>query len=268
MKKTLSIITVVKNDCDGLAKTIDSISQQLNDKTEYIVIDGKSNDETQNVIKKYDSLISFYISEEDKGIYHAMNKGLKFSTGKWIYFLNAGDLMSNGLVDKLIEQAQLLSEESILYGDIELNYSDINITRRVAGSHDNLDTTMSISHQAVLISRKVYETLNGYCTRFKLASDYDLLLRAKHHGYEFIYYPFIFAQFQLGGISDRRFFESRIEKLSILHRNQSSNILEGTVLVIREILENSIYHIVMQLLGENRAKAMRRSRLKRYTKEV
>ena len=95
-QKLLTIITVVKNDVFNIEKTIKSIISQKSKNVEFVVIDGKSNDGTIKVINKYKNKIDKIVIEKDNGIYHAMNKGIKFSKGKYIGFCNSGDLINKG----------------------------------------------------------------------------------------------------------------------------------------------------------------------------
>ena len=91
----LSIITVNYNNCQGLERTINSIAKQSYRDIEYIVIDGGSIDDSVEIIKKNESVISLWVSEKDNGIYNAMNKGIKYATGEWIIMMNAGDIFNN-----------------------------------------------------------------------------------------------------------------------------------------------------------------------------
>ena len=91
MKNSISIVTVVYNDYLGLSKTLESISNQSCNDYDLLIIDGGSSDKTLNVIKKYEAIISYQVSEKDNGIYDAMNKGLDQCNGEWVIFLNAGD---------------------------------------------------------------------------------------------------------------------------------------------------------------------------------
>ena len=97
-KMKVSIITINYNDCIGLENTIQSVVSQTCNDYEYIVIDGGSTDGSVDVIKKYASKISYWISERDKGIYHAMNKGIDKATGDYCLFLNSGDTLFNNEV--------------------------------------------------------------------------------------------------------------------------------------------------------------------------
>lgn len=91
-KYKLSIITITYNDLHNLIKTVNSVIQQVTPDVEYLIIDGKSNDGTYEYLNDISKKMQIkYISEKDNGIYDAMNKGIKISTGKWVYFLNAGD---------------------------------------------------------------------------------------------------------------------------------------------------------------------------------
>ena len=94
-KKLLSIITVVKNDVTNIELTIKSILSQRNPNVEYIIIDGKSSDGTDKIIGKYKKKINKIVISKDKGIYDAMNKGIKISSGKYVGFCNSGDIRKN-----------------------------------------------------------------------------------------------------------------------------------------------------------------------------
>ena len=117
MKQNISIITVSFNDCENLERTIQSVLNQSY-KTEYIVVDGKSSDETITMLEKYKSSIDQIIIEKDKGLYDAMNKGVRIASKEWL-LLNSGDEFHN---DKIIENTLInnmnnFNEYEVIYGD-------------------------------------------------------------------------------------------------------------------------------------------------------
>lgn len=113
----ISIITVCYNAITCIEKTILSVINQTYDNIEYIIIDGGSTDGTIDIIKKYENYISYWISEPDKGIYDAMNKGIKLSTGNWINLMNAGDVFTEENVLKKIFTNDIPVNTKIIYSD-------------------------------------------------------------------------------------------------------------------------------------------------------
>ena len=112
----VSIVTVVFNSVSVIEETILSVIYQKNASLEYIVIDGNSTDGTQNIISKYIHHINVFISEPDKGIFDAMNKSLKYVTGEYVIFLNAGDKFVNNHVLSDVFQNYNFDDE-LIYGD-------------------------------------------------------------------------------------------------------------------------------------------------------
>ena len=120
----ITIITVVRNDVGHLESTMQSVLQQTLSEIEYLVIDGDSSDGTVELIKKYSDKLTRWISEPDKGVYDAMNKGIALSTGDFVYFLNSGDtlLSSTTLADMHLEQVE--DKNTIVYGNVLAKYWD------------------------------------------------------------------------------------------------------------------------------------------------
>ena len=112
----ISIVTINYNNPSGLKKTIESVVNQTWKNFEYIIIDGGSTNGDVDIIKSFDNQIDYWVSEPDKGIYNAMNKGIKKATGDFIIFINSGDNFTNSSVLEEV-QSKLTSDFDIYYGD-------------------------------------------------------------------------------------------------------------------------------------------------------
>jgi glycosyltransferase involved in cell wall biosynthesis len=120
----LSVITINYNNCDGLRKTIESVVSQTFTDFEYIIIDGGSTDGSVDVIKEYAGRIDYWVSERDRGCYHAMNKGVKVAQGEYVIFMNSGDsFYTNDVIDAFVKENPT---EDVLCGDMFLSLGCVN----------------------------------------------------------------------------------------------------------------------------------------------
>jgi glycosyltransferase involved in cell wall biosynthesis len=169
-KYKISIVTVVYNGVESIEDTILSVINQTYDNIEYIIIDGGSTDKTQEVIKKYDDKISYWISETDKGIYDAMNKGIKASKGDWILFLNAGDVFFNQDILSSIQRE--LYNCDVLYGKTTIKQKNGDMSIREFYPLRLDWKVIPYCHQSVLIKKDLLmETL--FDTNYKIGADYN-----------------------------------------------------------------------------------------------
>ena len=210
MSCKISVITVVYNAEATLEKTILSVINQDFDNFEYIIIDGGSTDCTVDIINKYQDKVSYWISEPDKGIYDAMNKGSSLSNGKWILFLNSGDLL---LENVLKQVTKVLNDNfSIIYGNIKiLHKGDFKI--RYPKDISSLHYTMPFCHQAVIVKKSllVKSTFNLH---YRLASDFEFFL--KNIKENFLYVPLTLVEYDLFGLSNRMAFDMMKEYFTII----------------------------------------------------
>ncbi len=175
----LSIITINYNNNSGLEKTIESIVNQTYKDFEYIIIDGNSSDDSVESIKKSASKINYWISEPDKGVYNAMNKGIKVAKGNYVIFMNSGDVFFD---KKTLEIAAnyFASEKDIYYGNA-LYYNDKGY-ERLENNPENLSfwhlKTFGINHQATFFKRILFEKIGFYNEQLKICSDWEFLLKA------------------------------------------------------------------------------------------
>lgn len=168
-----SIITVVKNDATNLVNTVESVISQSFCDYEYIVIDGGSTDATLEVIKNYDDAIDLWISEPDRGISDAFNKGIVLSNGEYIQLLNAGDMFIDSDVLKLVSRN---CDMPVITGYAKHEASKVPDTP--LQTSDPLRKKSMISHQASFVRRDVYEFVGLYNINFRIRMDYEFWLRA------------------------------------------------------------------------------------------
>lgn len=172
-RPTFSIITVVKNDAINLVKTVESVIIQSFCDYEYIVIDGGSTDGTLDVCKKYNDAIDVWISEPDRGISDAFNKGIALSKGDYIQLVNAGDTFIDADVLQLVSR---YCDMPVITGYAKHEASKVPDTP--LQTSDPLRNRSMISHQASFVRRDVYERVGLYNLNFRIRMDYEFWLRA------------------------------------------------------------------------------------------
>ena len=201
MKVGFSIITVTYNASRQLEKTILSVLNQLYKHIEYIIVDGGSGDSTLDIIRQYDSSISYWMSEPDKGIYDAMNKGLKVATGDYVWFLNAGDtLQHTQIVSELAAIAEQNGLPDILYGETDLmdGTGDVFAPRRLKTptvlTMKSFRMGMLVCHQAFIAKR---ELAPEYDLKYRFSSDFDWCIQCMNKadtivntGMRLVYYQY------------------------------------------------------------------------------
>jgi glycosyltransferase involved in cell wall biosynthesis len=173
VKRRFSIITIVKNEAIPLERTIESVISQNFDDYEYIIIDGGSSDATLEVIKKFNDVIDFWISEPDSGISDAFNKGIAFARGEYIQLLNAGDTYIDNDVLRLVDRS---CDVPIVTGYAKLEAA--KVPDDPLQNSDPLRIKAMISHQGSFVRRDVYERVGLYNLNFKIRMDYEFWLRA------------------------------------------------------------------------------------------
>lgn len=199
----VSIIIATYNAEEYLNKAIDSVLNQTYKNLELIIIDGVSKDNTLNILKSYEDKLK-YISEKDNGISDAFNKGIKMSTGNFIYFLGADDfLLKENVIEKMMEE--ITTNDMIICGKIKR----VDITGDkclwIAPKSLNFDKRsllfrMSLPHQSVFMNRKFFDKYGYFDGSNKYSMDYDLLLRAYKEFPKVIMKDILVAAWREGGI--------------------------------------------------------------------
>jgi len=201
-----SIITVSYNAASTIGDTLKSIADQSYNSIEHIIIDGASSDNTAEIIANFPH-VAFYVSEKDKGIYHAMNKGIELATGDVIGILNADDLYSHH--DVLHNVAELFKDSSVDAVYADLNFVDSADTRKVkrkwrSGSYKVNDFYWGWMppHPTFFVRRSVYLNLGMFNTVLNSSADYELMLRLLlKHEIKAAYLQDVIVNMRLGGKS-------------------------------------------------------------------
>jgi glycosyltransferase involved in cell wall biosynthesis len=216
----LSIITIVYNNVADIERTLQSVINQTYQNIEYIIIDGASTDGTLDVINNYRDSITKLVSEPDKGIYDAMNKGLLQATGDYVLFMNSGDeIYATNTVMQLFATEP---DADIYYGETEMiNAAGESLGRRRHQApkqlkHNSFKLGMSVSHQAIYIRRSLIQPYN---LKYQLSSDIDWILKAVKRAKKIVNVNQYVAKYLVGGMSKKRHRQSLKERFAIMRQH-------------------------------------------------
>ena len=206
---TISIITASYNNIETIESTIQSVLTQTYPHIEYIVIDGGSTDGTVDIIKKYDTALTKWISEPDRGIYDALNKGIAMATGDIIGFLHADDVLHDYFVIASVMRLFCEKRCKAVYGDlVYVARNDMNNIIRFWKScpfHPQLlQQGWMPPHPTLFVQKEIYDQLGTFNTDMRIAADYDMILRFfKHPGFHSEYLPHVLVRMRIGGVSNK-----------------------------------------------------------------
>lgn len=200
----ISVITVVYNGAKYLDETILSVLNQSYPNIEYIIIDGGSTDGTLDIIKKYENYIDYWISEKDKGIYDAMNKGILISQGSIIGLLNSGDLYTYDSVKKVVINSKHISDEIITGNMVKFteNYDAKFISYRNQNHLKKSLYTMPLNHPSTFVGINTYKKIGLFDSSYKICGDNELIIRAQMFKIDIVFLDDILSKMQLGGVSE------------------------------------------------------------------
>jgi glycosyltransferase involved in cell wall biosynthesis len=168
----ITVITVTFNAGEKLERTIQSVINQTLKDVEFIVIDGGSTDKTTDIIRKYENKITYWISEEDQGIFDAMNKGINISSGQWINFMNAGDCFIENETLARISPYLDRTCADIVYGNTVMKYDDNHKKLKLLPSRLRFDFGLPFCHQSVFTRANLCKETN-FNIKYKIYADYD-----------------------------------------------------------------------------------------------
>lgn len=231
-----SIITVCRNAEAVLNDTLASLRQQIFKDFQFIVIDGDSTDNTPGILESYRCLIDIDIAEKDDGIFDAMNKGLRYAIGDYVYFLNAGDLLYDQHVLATVAASLANSPTDILYGDTLVIDKDSGkkVLRKPAIVDKISLWSRTINHQAVFAKREVFTKVGDFDTSFKMKADHDWIIRCYNHSCAFRYLPLTIAKYDYGGFSVKNWKRFIKGDRKLLHVKNYSLIGLAVMMIVRK----------------------------------
>lgn len=195
----LSIITINFNDAEGLRKTMDSVFGQTFKDYEFLIIDGGSNDNSLDYIKQEALRITYWVSENDDGVFNAQNKGIKIAKGDYLLFLNSGDILNGNDALKDFTSHKNFQGD-IIYGDYKFDQGE----KVYAG-----DLTMyyfmktSLPHQSTLFKRTVFDQMGYYDEKYRIAADRAFYIKCFVSGqFKFQHIKYLLTVFDLSGLSN------------------------------------------------------------------
>lgn len=245
----ISIITINFNNLKGLKKTVSSVVDQTWKKFEYIVIDGGSNDGSVEYLEGTINII--WISEPDKGVYHAMNKGIKKASGEYLLFLNSGDHFYDKFV--LEKNNKFLNQDDIIYSNLQVIDAKKSFIKKypeiLSFSYFVKDT---LPHPATFIKKEAFKKTNHYNEDFKIASDWKFFMDGVcKYNLKYKKINTVFSTFYLGGMSSNPEYRSiKYEEIQQVLRNDYSAYIRDIddILVNNEIILNLRKSRIIKLL--------------------
>lgn len=250
----ISIITVCLDDGKYLEETIESVINQTYNNIEYIIIDGGSSDNTIDIIKKYESKIDRWLSEGDKGIYDAMNKGIGLAKGEWLNFMNAGDTFyKSNTIEKIFLKKN--NDVDFIYGDCEMIYNSEFSRVQKAGEIKNLWKGMIFSHQSLFTNSDVFKKYQ-FNVDNRIGADFEFLFHCYKNNFKFCNIHIPVAIVLAGGLSDTKRIESISSRRTTVNKFSKNLKVNAYYLIlffdtffrlgIKKILPQKIQHYLLK----------------------
>jgi glycosyltransferase involved in cell wall biosynthesis len=238
----ITVVTVVFNGAKILEETIKSVINQNYNNVEYIIIDGGSTDGTLDILRKYQNIIDYWVSEPDNGIYDAMNKGIDLANGKWINFMNAGDIFLNSNVIKNIFFGQHFKNIQIIYGNHKVRGKNDRIRLAKKGKVKNLWQGSQFCHQATFIAVDFHKCF-PYNLHTKIVADFEFFYRAWKSKASFLDCRETICLFEAGGVSDVNRIDSILGWWIVVDKNHKVNFYYIFYIikeVVKSVMKNAI----------------------------
>lgn len=249
MSPLLSIITVNRNNAEGLRKTVQSVVNQNCSNFEYLIIDGASTDGSSDMIKEfasnteYGSKIAYWVSEPDTGIYNAMNKGIQRAKGTYVYMLNSGDWLEPDSITHIIQKLQTEKPDLLLF---LLNFWDNHKKVKTEIRYPDILYHSAMCHQGFLYKKDFHAKHGLYDEIYKFAADYDFCTKAfytSNINIGTLFTPVV--NFSGGGVGESELSIKEFEKIQI--KNGFKNPLSKLKQIIKYCTPYGIIHLYRNL---------------------
>ncbi len=236
----ISIITIVYNAAATIEQTILSVLEQTYPNIEYIIIDGGSTDGSLKIIDKYSNRITKWISEPDKGISDAFNKGINLSSGNLIALLNADDWYEKDAIEKITKN--YVNANTILCGNVKL-YNNSHHFKIKKSSISSIESVMNVWHPGMFCPKEVYEKIGLYNIGIKILMDYDFVIRCHLAKINFKIIDENIVNMRYGGVSNQLITKSMKEAFEIKEKHFGKKFKHQ----LEYIFFNSYYHIIIYI---------------------
>ena len=238
-----SIITVNYNGGKTIEETIQSVIQQNGSAFEYLIIDGGSNDNSLDIIKKYEDKIDYWISKPDKGIFDAMNKGIALAKGELICMLNSDDKFAPNVLELVEKVVKKNPNSQVFYGDASFflrtpSFKEMNLFCPGVLPKKSWFFT-PVSHQSLFLRRQIHKKYGGYDLSFTIAADQDYITMLQNKEVNFTYIHEVLTFCDLSGISNTKgWYQGRFEILKLCIKRGR---LLSVPLILAEIIKRFVF---------------------------
>ena len=250
MAPKISIVTITYNSEKTLEETILSVTGQGYDNLEYLIIDGGSTDKTLSIVEKYRDQIAVVVSETDKGISDAFNKGVRKATGEIIGIINSDDILLPGALTKI---AQAYNPKTDVYSGLMYFWNDKTdekILYRPDLTFDKLKLQYSVTHQSRFIRKDAYERFGMFMEEMKYMMDIDLLCRFYHQGAVFQLVDAPLALFRMGGTTNNSIYKKK-EDYRLFVKNFGGSQWDFRWIWLQAVVKYNLIQLGYKLFGSN-----------------
>ncbi len=232
----ISLITVCYNSSKTIEDTLNSVKSQTYSNIEYIVVDGGSKDNTNDIVSKYKDIVTCHISEPDDGLYDAMNKGVQIATGDVVGILNSDDVLANEFViEKIVAGFSDVNLDAVYSDLVYVSENDLSKATRLYSSKmfskRMIRFGIMIPHPTFYVKKACYMQLGLYKTDYRVAADFELLTRFISQGIKIHRLPFISVKMREGGVSSSGILWRIHQNFEIVRACRENGIYTNIILV-------------------------------------